>query len=585
MTGRAQEICDNAIDDDADGLIDLNDTTDCFCTTVIVGGDVASIIPNPSFEDHICFPQGFSQLNCAETWQQATLATTDYYRAESFMPTVVPQPLPNGNGCVGSALARNFLGPGQHYLEYVGACLQEPLLSGEEYSLQFQIAGCQINGFTDTSFPISIGPVDITLFGLTECPTFPVGSDFGCPQGWEVLGTVAHQPDGTWHQTTITFTPAVDIHAVMVGGPCEPPADYDLGPFVTDSIPYFFYDDLTLARSDLFTIISLTGSACTNDLVLTAHPDSSATSSQWYQSGVAITGQTDSVLDLSLLDLPFGEYQFLSAVSDTVCSTVSIMVIEQAAVFPHFGASPVSGCPPLSVDFSGTTSGDVAGCSWVFGDGGTSTECDPMHLYSTIGTFDVTLMVTMSNDCAYDTTYNDLITVAPPPTASFTVTPQPAPSDVPVVTFTDGSSADVITWQWDFDTVPPFTSGAENPVIIYPSEQGAYPVTLVVTNGYGCTDTAHATVIVLPTGELDMPNVFSPNGDGQNDRFSPLDKFPGKARLSIFNRWGQQIFSTTNMAAGWNGTDAPAGTYYWIVENLGDTGNGKVQTGHLTLLR
>jgi gliding motility-associated-like protein len=92
-------------------------------------------------------------------------------------------------------------------------------------------------------------------------------------------------------------------------------------------------------------------------------------------------------------------------------------------------------------------------------------------------------------------------------------------------------------------------------------------------------------VIVVPTGDLDMPNVFSPNGDSENDRFIPMDEFPGKARLNIYNRWGQEIFSTTNITAGWNGTDAPGGTYYWIVENFSATDDRKFLTGHVTLVR
>ena len=581
----AQEVCNNSIDDDADGLIDLNDTTDCACSSVIGGEAVESIIPNPSFEDYNCLPQSYSELGCADTWQQATNATSDYFHTLSYMPVVVPLPVPDGDACVGGYLIRNYQGPGMHYMEYIGACLPEPLLAGEEYSFQLRIAARQINGFLDGTYPITIGPVDITLFGLTTCPTFPVGSESGCPQGWTVLGSVTHQPDGQWHQVTITFTPTADINAVMIGGPCDPPADYDVGLFALENLPYFFYDGLTLNQSALFTSVTLTGSLCTDDIVLTGHPDSLATSYQWYNEGVAIIGQTDSVLNVSTLDLPLGEYQFLTSVNDTACAIASVIVTDQAAVLPQIGASPTSGCPPLPVNFSDNTSGDVAGCSWAFGDGGTSTECDPVHVYSAEGTYDVTLTVTMANGCVYDTTYNDLITVVPPPTASFTITPQPVPAGDPVVTFTDESSPDVISWQWDFDTIPPFASNVENPTVTYPTAPGAFPVTLVVTNAAGCTDTAHAMVIVVPTGDLDMPNVFSPNGDSENDRFIPLDEFPGKARLSIYNRWGQEIFTTTNMTAGWNGTDAPDGTYYWIVENLGSTDTRKFLTGHVTLLR
>lgn len=60
---RPDEICNNAVDDDNDGLIDLNDP-DCVCEVL----EPISLIPNPSFEDMNCCPNDRSQLNCAAVW-------------------------------------------------------------------------------------------------------------------------------------------------------------------------------------------------------------------------------------------------------------------------------------------------------------------------------------------------------------------------------------------------------------------------------------------------------------------------------------------------------------------------------------
>lgn len=68
-----EEICNNAIDDDSDGLIDLNDP-DCSCEIA----DLASIIPNPSFENQNCCPDDHSQMNCAADWIQPSFGTSDY---------------------------------------------------------------------------------------------------------------------------------------------------------------------------------------------------------------------------------------------------------------------------------------------------------------------------------------------------------------------------------------------------------------------------------------------------------------------------------------------------------------------------
>ena len=91
-----EEICDNALDDDEDGLIDLNDP-DCDCPVL----EPVSAIPNPSFEDMNCCPQDISQLSCADTWIQASEATTDYLHTCGWMgweELPPPLPFPDGEG-------------------------------------------------------------------------------------------------------------------------------------------------------------------------------------------------------------------------------------------------------------------------------------------------------------------------------------------------------------------------------------------------------------------------------------------------------------------------------------------------------
>jgi hypothetical protein len=66
------EICNNGIDDDGDGLIDLNDP-DCDCSGFSNSTTVPSLIPNPSFEQMNCCPSSYSQMSCATTWVQLSL--------------------------------------------------------------------------------------------------------------------------------------------------------------------------------------------------------------------------------------------------------------------------------------------------------------------------------------------------------------------------------------------------------------------------------------------------------------------------------------------------------------------------------
>ena len=58
-----------------------------------------------------------------------------------------------------------------------------------------------------------------------------------------------------------------------------------------------------------------------------------------------------------------------------------------------------------------------------------------------------------------------------------------------------------------------------------------------------------------------LPNVFTPNGDGANDLFTPIlpYRFIDHVEMQIFNRWGNQVFETTDPDLNWNGTDMKSG--------------------------
>jgi len=157
-----------------------------------------------------------------------------------------------------------------------------------------------------------------------------------------------------------------------------------------------------------------------------------------------------------------------------------------------FTGTPRSGAPPLSVTFNDTsTGGKVDSWSWNFGDGGTSTEQNLTHQYTTDGTYTVTLTVTNTTYGSSTKTRTSYISVSTPPTpgpgsaptAQFTASP--TSGDPPLtVTFTDQSTGtpSVYAWWWDFGDGSD-TSRSQNPTHTY-TTAGQYDVSLTVTNGY-----------------------------------------------------------------------------------------------------
>ena len=98
------------------------------------------------------------------------------------------------------------------------------------------------------------------------------------------------------------------------------------------------------------------------------------------------------------------------------------------------------------------------------------------------------------------------------------------------------------------------------------------------------------SVKVLDVTQLDIPNVFSPNGDGVNDFFHI--KVTGYFKLNIlriFNRWGQSVFESRDIGREWDGRQQgkplPVGTYYWTIEGLDVYGQRVRRSGSITILR
>jgi gliding motility-associated-like protein len=131
-------------------------------------------------------------------------------------------------------------------------------------------------------------------------------------------------------------------------------------------------------------------------------------------------------------------------------------------------------------------------------------------------------------------------------------------------------------------------------------QPGHYIITLTVLDPVCLgTDTyaAEIDVIASPTPHPEdflVPNVFSPNGDGKNERFFDVPTVNnGYVKLQVFNRWGQKIYETASAYKPWDGNvrpgdKAPDGVYYYIVDYSfpcsGTTLEGQ-QKGAVQLLR
>ena len=139
------------------------------------------------------------------------------------------------------------------------------------------------------------------------------------------------------------------------------------------------------------------------------------------------------------------------------------------------------------------------------------------------------------------------------PIAAFSTKPEVVTINEGPVTFYDESVGNITDWEWTFGDGS-YASGSQ--VNHTYADSGSYFLTLIVTDVNGCVDTAEGYVHIYPYFAIWIPNSFTPNLDGKNDIFKPVGVGIDTKTFSmiIYNRWGHEMFSTTDINQGWNGT-------------------------------
>lgn len=436
----------------------------------------------------------------------------------------------------------------------------------------------ELAGFNDTVFPsvhLESGPFfEMSILGDT---TICFGDSTGIIIATGINGAAPYTFDWStgdydthsWPLDSINVPSGLYSVIVTDGGGCS----------LSDTVlvidnPQIF---ITLTKTDVNCFGDSTGTIYS--VVSGGTPGAPPGYSWLWTPGNATTIVYDSI--------PAGFYTLVVTDSLGCTATDTITVYE---LHPHppvdIMADPSIGCQPLPVQFDEINPSAGNTYDWNFGDNTAHSAIDdPLHVYDTSGTFDVTLTVINQWNCATTETYDDLIMVYPKPDASFYATPDLVyTSEDPTMTidFTNTSTGE-IAWLWNFaDTASGANASTlENPSHSY-TDEGVFNVMLIVSSDMGCMDTAWVSVQVIDDVLL-FPNVITPNNDGFNDMFEivNVEKFP-ECRLTIFNRWGKVVYDASPYQNNWDGDNAADGTYYFVFLYGKD---GKEYTGSLTIIK
>lgn len=273
--------------------------------------------------------------------------------------------------------------------------------------------------------------------------------------------------------------------------------------------------------------------------------------------------------------------------SKTLTDTIRVLATPRPAI-----SSADSVCKGLILDFNGSILNppDTAiAWKWDFGQGQTSTNQNVSVQFPDSGKYLVKLKAVNSLGCGHDT--SKYVTVNPLPSIKVTgdtTIVAGGPGIVMPITY----SANSVNWNWTPPTGLSCTNCA-NP-LVNPKFSTVYSVK--VTDANGCISNRNVQIIVVCNEKnFFIPNTFSPNNDGTNDRFFPrgtgLDRIQA---MRIFNRWGELVFEKRNFPAndassGWDGTykgkPGASDTYIYMIDIICENANIITYKGNVTLIR
>jgi gliding motility-associated-like protein len=317
---------------------------------------------------------------------------------------------------------------------------------------------------------------------------------------------------------------------------------------------------------------------------------------QWMVSGVPVGGDSTTYSNNLFAD---GDEVYCILMAQDGCSgpvsDTSNMIrmginAEGAATVTIAASSKTNICSGQAVSFTATVMNGSANpvFKWLVNGDSTGDDSSMFTRSNFLNGDVVTCLITADDACGLAKSNSIPLTVSIPPVIQpgqiFTISRGGSLTLDPVV------SGTVNTWAWSPGSWLSDSTIAD-PVADPPA---SVTYTLMVEANGGCGDTA--TILVDVFTPLAIPNAFTPNGDGRNDRFYVLGGPVNSVveTFDVFNRWGQAVFRVHDVApgdagAGWdgrvNGSPAPPGTYVYLVVMRFATGARQMYKGTVEVIR
>lgn len=342
----------------------------------------------------------------------------------------------------------------------------------------------------------------------------------------------------------------------------------------------------------------LDNTTCNLDYNLSPVPHISATNPSWsyYNPTQTASFNNPNISNSIATASSYGLYNYIyTEVVDGCQSYPDTVIIDHIQLVNtiDIGIDYDTICIPQTVTFTNNSNmtmfDDII---WDFGDGNSTGGGNTVtHNYTNPGCYDVKIILNNALGCQVDSILTDFICAYDYPVARFIFSPYQPIVPETNVNFTDLSFGSNLKYLWDFDGLG--GSSVQNPNFQFPiNDAGIYPVKLVVENDGGCLDSIILDVEIKNPLNIFVPNSFSPNGDGYNDKFfvTLTNEEIIDYELRIFDRWGNLIYYSNKISDQWDGTHenekVPSGVYTYQIRHK-EEGKRKPTkvSGHVNVIR
>jgi gliding motility-associated-like protein len=288
-------------------------------------------------------------------------------------------------------------------------------------------------------------------------------------------------------------------------------------------------------------------------------------------------------------NLPAGTHHLqLAVASDIGCPSDTVMKSFNLAPVPVIDFAVKNGCVNDPLQFTGVQSDNqttVTGWNWQWETNNAATQQTATIVFANPGNKTIQLTATASNGCrSLPVSKSIFINAVHVFAGNDTIVLKESPFQLHATVSQAGTAPYTVSWQ-------PFT-GLDNSSI--PNPGGMLEDDQVylckATTQEGCQAEDSVKVTVFKGSAVYVPTGFTPNGDGRNDVLRPyLAAIKELSFFSVYNRWGQLVFTTNQPGNGWDGTingiQQPVGTYVWRLKAVDVVGNVYVRQGTTTLIR